>query len=258
MDLLDERRIDVWHLQPEDARDPALLSAYWALLSTEEKARSRRFVFERDRHRHVVTRVLVRAALSRYAPVEPACWNFRENDYGRPEIAGPVGAGRLRFNVSHTTGFIVCGVGLERDFGLDVEDLRRSGPTFEIANRYFSPIEVEDLRRQPPGERATRFLEYWTLKEAYIKARGMGLSIPLEQFSFHIGQHGPIRISFDPQLDDDPGGWHFELLRPSRHHVLAVAARRCGVDFVTVLRPCIPLLDESRLPLDVSASQGSR
>jgi 4'-phosphopantetheinyl transferase len=219
------------------------LSACRELLSENEIAKSKRFHFQRDRRRYLVTRALVRSVLSRYAAVDPRAWAFRENEYGRPEIAGPAGVSKLRFNVSHTDGFIACLVGLDRDLGVDVENVRRRGQTVEIADRCFSPTEVDELRRQPPHAQRTRFFEYWTLKEAYIKARGMGLSIRLEEFSFHIEDGRPIRISFGPRLHDDPASWQFWVFRPTDHHILAAGIRRGDEpDLSTVLKPCVPLV----------------
>jgi 4'-phosphopantetheinyl transferase len=239
---LDDRRVDLWYVLPNSVRDSVFLSAYREFLSEDERAKSNRFHFERDRRRYLATRVFVRTLLSRYATVDPRAWTFRENKYGRPEIAAPAGVPKLRFNVSHTNDFIACLVGLERDLGVDVENVRRRGRIVEIADRYFSRAEVDALHRHPPHEQLARFFEYWTLKEAYIKARGMGLSIPLDQFSFHIEEGIPIRISFDPRLDDDPKSWQFQLLRPTPRHILAAGIRAGGPDLHIALKRCPSLV----------------
>jgi 4'-phosphopantetheinyl transferase len=233
----------VWHVVPEEVRDPGLLGRYRELLSGPERARQERFRRARDRHRYLVTRALVRATLSQYADVDPRAWAFREGAHGRPEIAGPVGTPRLVFNVSHADGLIACLVGLDREIGIDVENRDRAGRTLEIAERFFSPTEAAALRRVAENGQRARFLEYWTLKEAYLKARGIGLRLPLESFSLHVEEGAPIRVSFDPTLDDDPASWQFALLHPTPRHVLAVALRRRGEpDLAIELEPCVPLV----------------
>src|SRR5262249_19525223 len=139
----------LWYAHPEEITDPHRLAALEELLSPDERERRQRFYFERDRHRFLVTRALVRTVLSRYADVPPMAWNFTTNRYGRPEVAGPTRWPPLRFNVSHTDGLTACLVVLERDVGVDVEPLDRPMVSPSLAERYFAPAEVMQLRRVP-------------------------------------------------------------------------------------------------------------
>src|SRR5262249_34435137 len=152
-----------------------------------------RFHFPSGRRDYLVTRALVRLALSRYAAVPPERWRFTKGRYGRPEIAEPLITPRLRFNVSHTVGMVACLITVERDVGVDVETTARAGRPLEIADRYFSPAESRTLRRLPGAEQRDRFFEYWTLKESFIKAMGVGISMGLKTFSFDPDAN-PIRI----------------------------------------------------------------
>jgi 4'-phosphopantetheinyl transferase len=226
--------VHLWYVLYESIQDPRLLAGYQALMSEAERERHDRFVFARDRHQFLVTRALVRTTLSRYAPIAPADWRFVCNEYGKPRIEPGQGHEsdtwpRLSFNLSNTRGVIACALTADCDeIGVDVEDTSRAGETIEIADRFFSPVEVEALRALPAAHQRQRFFAYWTLKEAYIKARGMGLSIPLDQFSFHLEGDEDIGISFDPRLGDDPGQWQFELYRASERHLMALALRRGG------------------------------
>ncbi len=230
--------VHVWYCAYDDVRDERLLARYGALMNDREQTRHDRLYFERDRHMFLVTRALVRTVLSRYAPFEPHAFAFEENAYGRPHLAaatpGP------HFNLSNTRGLIACAVAATERVGVDVENVTRPTEPLEIADRFFSSREVLALRRLPAAEHRTRFFALWTLKEAYIKARGMGLAIPLGQFSYELDD-GPISISFSASLADTPNRWRFALLRASDEHVLAVAvdapdgqlrAQRC-VPFVT-------------------------
>lgn len=227
---------DVWYLFPDAIRDPELLNDYWNILSNDEISRGERFCFDRDRHRHLVTWALARTMLSSYADISPKAWEFGNNQYGRPHISGPVSAPNLRFNLSHTRNLIACIVAPEFDVGIDVEDCRRniSGPA--IARRYFSAREVAAFERLTKNEQAAAFFEYWTLKEAYVKAVGRGISLGLARFSFELDDRSlrvddperrPARISFDG-LNDDPAAWQFAQYKPTPHHAMAIAIR-CGV-----------------------------
>jgi len=132
---------------------------------------------------------------------------------------------------------------MDREVGVDVEDMTRPGQTVEIANQFFSPTEVAALRALAGGAQRHRFFEYWTLKEAYIKARGIGVSLPLEWFSFHLEPGRPVRISFDPSLDDDPLSWQFAQFRLTPRHIGALAIRRrAGSDLDVQVRRTVPLV----------------
>ena len=236
-------------------REPALLAAYEALLTPEERARKQRYYFERNRHEYLITRALVRSVLSRYAQVSPEAWAFSANSYGCPAVASPAGTG-LRFNLSNTRGLVCCLVSKDRDLGVDVEDIDREGESVSIADRFFSPSEVAELRTQPDDRRRARFFDYWTLKEAYIKARGMGLAIPLDHFSFQLKAGSPIGITFDPRLEDDPTSWQFEQLRPTETHLVSLAIRRRDEpDVRVVVRRVTPLLPEADVVTDLPATR---
>lgn len=217
--------VHVWLVEPERIVDPRLVAAYLPLLDAGERERQRRFHFERHRHQYLVSHALVRLALSRYAPVAPEAWRFVPNEYGRPAIVGPEGQW-LRFNLSHTDGMALVAVGRDVDLGADIEDAQRSGETVEIADHYFARSEVQALRALPKERQQARFFEYWTLKEAYIKARGAGLSLPLDQFAFDLVPGQMPRITFDPRMGDVPDVWQFVQHQPSERHQAAVAFRR--------------------------------
>jgi len=234
--------VDVWLARPSQIADDALRSRYLDLLSAEERAQHRRFHFERDRELYLVAHALVRSTLSRYAALEPAAWSFVHNRYGRPDVAPGSCALPLRFNLSHTRDLAACAVTLGRDVGIDVEDLRRPGETVSLASQFFAADEVRALQALPAARQRDRFFSYWTLKESYIKARGMGLSIPLEQFAFELAHPTRIGIRFLPPLADDPARWQFERAQVTPDHVLAVAVeRRAGETLRLRVQSTVPL-----------------
>ncbi|MDM8557230.1 4'-phosphopantetheinyl transferase superfamily protein [Candidatus Parabeggiatoa sp. HSG14] len=242
---LNPDELHLWFVFPNEIQDVELLSAYEKLMTPEEQAQRQRFHFAKHQHQYLVTRALIRTTLSRYTEIEPGHWRFSKNAYGRPEIIASEGMPSLRFNLSHTDGLVICGIVLKQDVGVDVENIERHGATVDIADRFFSPQEVKDLYAIDEKERRTHFFDYWTLKESYIKARGMGLSLPLEQFTFHISENEPLRISFDPKLQDEPNKWQFWLLKPTQHHKVAISlCQEMKIKYQLTVNKVIPLIGE--------------
>ncbi len=242
--------IDLWFAFPDLIREEWLLEDYRAILTDDERAQEQRFYFAKDRHQYLVTRALVRTTLSRYAAVAPADWRFTSNDYGRPAVAprGNVSDPGPEFNVSHTTGVILCAVGSCRALGVDVEDVRRHVGYREVMNRCLSVSEIEDLGTRSPLDRPERFFEYWTLKESYVKAVGRGLSIPLDQISFTLSREQHLAVSLDPRFMDDPRGWRFWLLKPSRDHIAAVCASQSSAEAWTLtVHEVVPFISQRPL-----------
>jgi len=225
---IDAHQVHLWHLYVPEQDDPAGDAAIMALLTTEEREKHGRFHFARDRRRHLMTRGLIRSLLSRYVPqVAPADWRFENNEYGRPRIANALPqAQRIRFNISHSASLVVAALAVEREVGVDVEHMARNAP-LEVAGHFFSAKEAQALQQLPAAQQPSRFWDLWTLKESYIKARGMGLSIPLDRFSFDLDGSGSQAIGFGHALeDDDATGWQFWRLQPDDAHAVALCLER--------------------------------
>jgi 4'-phosphopantetheinyl transferase len=247
---LSSDRIDLWLAHCRDC-DERLLDRYRRLMTDEERARSLRFVFERDRRRYVVTRALVRTVLSRYAPTPAEAWRFTENAYGRPQVANEGAAERaLVFNVSHTRETVLLGITTGQPLGVDIEEMQRERALLDIADRFFAQDEVAALRALPAGEQAYRFFEYWTLKESYIKAEGMGLSIPLDSFAFDLSDAARVGFSVATTTRAPADRWRFWQIRPAHDHLGAVCAGRApgGAQSLS-LRRVVPLASEEPLAL---------
>lgn len=240
MDVLPVSAVHIDLVETANAAALDRLDSYKALLSKDEHERMARLVFDRDQRAFVITRAHVRNMLSRYAAVDPAEWRFIENVHGRPEILDrPAGTPDLRFNISHTDGLIACAVTIGREVGVDVEHIGRH-LTHDIAGRFFAPDEVADLRGLPLQDQERVFFDYWTLKEAYIKARGFGLALPLGEFAFKLNPPDPPAITFLPSLDDDPSTWQFMQDWPTPQHRLGLAVRRTGRDLSIRIRFVTP------------------
>ena len=216
---------------------PALTERLRAALPDDELARHDRFGDPGAAGEFLCGRALLRASLSAWAPVERRAWRLRPNAHGRPAVEHP--SPPAHFNLSHTRGMVVLALGADPAVGVDVERLDRRVRPLEVADRFFSPAEVADLRALDPGLHRDRFLALWTLKEAYIKARGMGLALPLRAFSFSPDE-APPRVRFEPSLGDDEARWRFARVDLATGHRVAVAAR-------------VPRLTLRLAPVDVDA-----
>lgn len=221
MNLLAEEQIHLWLIMANPAPDAP--TRFAALLNGQEQARYERFVFEQDRQRFLLTRAGLRTLLSHYVPaIAPEDWEFVSNAHGKPRISNPGLTDRLFFSISHTPGLIAVAVSRQEEIGLDVENMQLPRRTVAVADRFFAGTEVEALLKLPVTEQDSRFFDLWTLKEAYIKARGLGLAIPLRSFAFSFADSPTI--SFIGPAGNGPRHWRFWQYDHAGQFRLALAA----------------------------------
>lgn len=217
------REAHVWFTIPESVQDDGILQRLRAVLSGDELDKYRRFRFPEDRHRYLVSHALLRTALSEYIDIPPADWYFSRGEHGRPEIANPDIA-PLRFNLTHTDGLVCCIVTLDDDCGIDAEKIAARRATPEIAKRMFSETEYRELQRLEGRERLEYFFTRWTLREAYVKARGTGIFFPTHKLTFTVTENRSVAVSFHPDIDNGKEElWNFKLLALSQAHITAIA-----------------------------------
>jgi 4'-phosphopantetheinyl transferase len=200
---LDVADLHVWraNLNP----DPATTDRLAAFLSADERERASRFYFDRDRLHYTTARGLLRVLIGRYLGIAPEAVAFYYGSHGKPYV----GSG-LSFNLSHSHGLALCAFAWQGELGIDVERLNPECNAEEIATNFFTPGEVAEIRAQPENRRYVRFFDFWTRKEAYIKARAKGLSIPLNEFEV---------------LDRDAiGAWPVYALDPGNGFAAALVA----------------------------------
>ena len=214
-------QVDVWLSSLSDVSSSAV-SACLQHLSKPEQARLERFVVQDAQLQYLVTRALVRTTLSRYTEVSTHAWQFETNAYGRPHISQPQALRDLRFNLSNTMGLVACAISMDCEIGIDVENIARPVDADEVAPSVFAPAELADFRESGSRDRLNRFFSYWTLKESYIKARGMGLSLPLDGFWFELGGTSPLLYVTD-RCSDTPERWRFYQYTPTDEHMMAIA-----------------------------------
>jgi 4'-phosphopantetheinyl transferase len=223
---LDGEEVHVWRAAL--ARPPAEVEALKALLSEDELRRAGRFHFERDRSAFVVARATLREILSLYVGLPPRLLRFSYNAFGKPELTGVAGETRLRFNLSHSGGLALYAVAAGREVGVDVEAMREGVACEELAVNYFSRREAAVLHALPEGERRRAFFECWARKEAYIKARGKGLSLPLDSFDVSLAPGEPAALLATREDEHGASSWSLRELDAGAGYAAAVAAEGVG------------------------------
>ncbi len=214
--------VHVWHLHADRATEPADLRT---LLSAQELERMNRYRHERDRTLFLWARGLVRTVLASY--LDCACdeLRFAANDFGKPilQVRGPQ---PLHFNLTHSRGAVALAVSGGREVGIDVEERHRSVEYLALAERFFAEPEARHLRGLPPNELPGAFFAIWTLKEAFVKGIGRGLTFPLEAFCFDLD--GCRLRAFRPLADFVERDWNFHQFDLGERHCGALAVRGAG------------------------------
>jgi 4'-phosphopantetheinyl transferase len=248
---LDNNQVNLYFSYPEKVSEPALLRRYQALLTEDELQQMSRFYYAGHRHQYLLTRALIRTCLSTIYPVEPAEWRFTKNQFGKPEACHPQVPLAARFNLSHASSLIICGITRAVAIGVDVEDTHRTTrAAFSSLASYFSEQEIGDLRELPEDQQKQRFFDYWTLKEAYIKARGMGLALPLAKFGFQFKANRLDGFSVHPDLEDDPDHWQFWRISVGGRYRVAVAVNSPQHDFEVKAFNTVPLISLAPVALN--------
>ncbi|HLH61214.1 MAG TPA: 4'-phosphopantetheinyl transferase superfamily protein [Ktedonobacteraceae bacterium] len=192
-------------------------------LSDDERIRARRFHFARDRMRFIAAHGQLRVVLGRYLAREPHSLSFTYNAYSKPSLAGLSGGKDLSFNMSHAGSIALFAIARNPVLGVDIEYIQRQMEWESIAERFFSPYEVRMLGAVPPAMRHIAFFNCWTRKEAYIKARGMGLSLALDSFDVSLTPGEPARLLNIREEGQDSANWSLYELYPGDDYIAALA-----------------------------------
>src|SRR5258708_850386 len=209
---LTENEVHVWRASLE-----APLNTLYYLQhvhSPEEVERARQFYFEKDRRYWTVAHGVLRMLLAHYLDIDPREIRFVTDNYGKPSIVYPSLGTRLYFNLSHSDGLAVYAFTYDRHVGVDVEHMRANINCEELAKYHFSPYECAVLQRLPAVVREEAFFLCWSRKEAYIKARGKGLSIPLDQFDVSLTPGEPAALIASREDPQATTCWSLHALAP--------------------------------------------
>jgi 4'-phosphopantetheinyl transferase len=194
-----------------------------SLLSPDELRRADSFYFQKDRDGFIVARAALRTILSRHLDVPPTTVRFCYGRHGKPALAEESSGKGLRFNMSHSHELALYVVACDREVGIDLEYIRRDFAIQEIARHFFSPREVSTLCALPARLQAQAFFNCWTRKEAYIKATGLGLALPLHQFDVSLSPGEPAELLGSRENPQEASRWTLRELAPGDDYVAALA-----------------------------------
>lgn len=238
---LSKNQIHLWMLTPQKIINPSKLEAYKQLLSPDELNKVERYRHLKAQNNAIITRAFVRSILALYTDQQPKDLSFTVTKNGKPELINTDLP--LRFNISHNDHMIICTVCLNNDIGCDVENLNRKISVESIAKRYFSSAEYHSLRTLSEQHQRSRFFEYWTLKESFVKATGMGISQGLATFSFNIGKsknslfNDNIDLSFSENSPiQNSQNWTHSLIYPDKRNCIAISIHNENNDQITQIK----------------------
>jgi 4'-phosphopantetheinyl transferase len=224
--VLSGDELHVWSASLE--LDGWSISSLERTLSGDELDRAERYRFAVDRRRFVAARGLLRLILGRYLGTPPEALSFRYGLYGKPSLAVAPGGTGLQFSVSHSSGLVLYAVARARQVGIDVERIRPLPEAQTLVEQYFSAAEQAAFHALPREQQLPAFFRCWTRKEAFIKAKGQGLSLALDGFDVSIAPGEPARLL---RVDGDPreaSCWSLHELLPGRGYMAALAVERNG------------------------------
>ncbi len=210
--------VNVWIRTLEAS--PALERSCYELLSSEERERAARYRAGKPRNNFILTRGTLRSLVATCVGAKPQELSFRYSEYGKPLLDGSFD---LRFNVSHTDGLALIALGKTRKIGVDVEKITAAPDFKKLAARFFSARERESLEQLSGEELPTAFFRCWTRKEAYVKARGEGLSLPLHQFDVSVAPSEAQALLATRPDPAEANRWALQDLPVSNGYVAALA-----------------------------------
>ena len=220
---LSDGELDLRYVFLDEAGETEL-TALLPQLDETERTQTKRLLLLTDKIAFAAGRALIRTMLSAHALCPAEGWCLERDKYGKPRLTAGSGFPDLRFNISHSSGAVIAAMSLGRDIGVDVESKKLQIDHLELARAYFAAAEIELIEALPEARQRDAFFALWTLKEAYVKAQGKGLSIPLSAFTVTLN---PPNIAFSSESLERPEQWFLRQGHLSSSHEFAIAARRC-------------------------------
>ena len=221
--VLPNNAVHVWRASLDVSASE--LRAFEDTLTADERARAKRFYFRKHRAHFIAGRGLLRNILSRYLDRESNQLRFCYNAYGKPALTEETGAEGLCFNLSHSHEMALYAVTRGREIGVDIEYFRPDVEAEKLAERFFSPREAAVLRALPEHLRKEGFFNCWTRKEAYIKAEGQGMSIPLSTFDVSLTPGEPAALLHTQNQPQETSRWSLQALKPTPSYAAALAVK---------------------------------
>jgi 4'-phosphopantetheinyl transferase len=224
--VLGSDEVHVWRASLDEPASQ--IDSFLHTLAADERARAERFYFQRDRERFIAAHGVLRAILGLYLNRAPECLAFRYGSHGKPALAWEHAGDALRFNMSHSNGVSLYAITRGREIGVDLELIRCDLEVEQIAERFFSHSETVTLRALPTNVQKYAFFLGWTRKEAYIKARGQGLSLPLDQFDVSLIPGEPAALLSTQPDSAEALRWSLKELSLASGYAAALAVEGRG------------------------------
>lgn len=212
--------VHIWRIWLDVAQDE--VESLQVSVSKNEMERSKKFHFRKDRERYIVAHSSLRHILSRYLDLPPDQIHFTYNEQGKPELDPAYDYNAMRFNLSHSDSVGLVAISRGSRLGVDVERIRLQAHIEEIAHRFFSPGEVRQLMSQPESQREEAFFRCWTRKEAYLKALGVGMLLPLDHFEVALEPGVPPKIIHIGGDEGEAERWNLYHIDPMEGYIGAL------------------------------------
>lgn len=258
---LENSQLDVWFVHYDEVTDSLLKEQYKKLLSEDEIVTMGKFVLSNDRLEYLVTRAALRVVLSEYnVHINPKKWFFKTNKYNKPYVANAGLDRPIYFNLSHSKNLIVLVVSRIEEIGVDVEHLRRGGSIFELAGSVFNDIEMQQMNELLGSKKRIRYFDLWTLKEAFLKAKGVGLHQPLSTFSYIFDEDDEFHLNLYDEDDEFPENWGFWRIYSSKEHAISLAIKEKSQEdsFYLNIRETIPLMYMRSVAVNAKYTNGGQ
>ena len=218
--ILKPNDVHIWRASLEQS--PATVETLRQFLSPDEQSRADRFHFDKHRRHFTVARGYLRTLLGRYLGLAPQEIRFSYTEYGKPALGSDLDQ-QVKFNLAHSGGLALYAFTRIGEIGIDVEHIRPEFTGDDIARRYFSPAEVTSLNQLPPAARHQAFFDCWTRKEAFIKAKGLGLSLSLNQFDVTLSPNVPAALLQTHWDETEAARWSLRAIAVGEEYAAAVA-----------------------------------
>ncbi len=227
MILLPNKIVHLWLIDQRSIHLDEQRETYEQWLSEDEQESLHRYSHPELQDEQLVTRAGLRSSLSQYSDsIPPKRWVFKRSERGKPSLSDDSPMQELSFNLSHSGDWLAIGVTVENLIGIDLQQRHHQKPLSELAKRFFSEPETQALAELPEPRQSEHFFRLWTLKEAYLKARGLGIAHGLDKARFHIDNNGLITAEFDDSLGDDPYDWQFHHYELDDDYCLSLALKQ--------------------------------
>jgi len=218
--------VHVWCASLDNAAYP--IEAYDKLLTDKERERAQRFVMKRDRNRYVFSKVMLKTLIMSYAGLGSDELQYLSGPYGKPNLDASLSIGRLCFNMADSAGYALFAFTLDREIGVDIEQIREIPEMERIVRLFFSEAEQAAFASMLPQEKKRAFFNGWTRKEAFIKALGVGLSMPLSKFEVSLAAGNPVDLVYLNKDIASRGHWTIRDVSPSPEFSAAFAVEGSG------------------------------